>query len=185
MKKILSLLLAMAIVCSLTVTAAAAEPDADLTGSIILLHTNDVHGAVDGYAKAAALKETYEKMGAYVLLMDAGDFIQGEPAVGISEGANAVELMNLAGYDVAAPGNHEFDYGYDTLKKLEKAAEFPLLSANVQYKGKAAFADNLIFTAPNGTKLGVFGLTTPESATKVHPGKIKNVTFLAGEELAA
>lgn len=185
MKKILSLVLALVMLCSLSVTASARETESDLSDSIIILHTNDVHGAVDGYAKAAALKSTYEELGAYVLLLDAGDFIQGTPEVNLSKGKSAIELMNLAGYDAAVPGNHEFDYGYDTLKKLEKAADFELLSANVRYRGKAAFGANTVFCAPDGTKIGVFGLTTPEAASKVHPGMIKQVAFLNGEELFA
>ena len=184
-KKVLSLVLVLAMMFSLCITAGAEEPAEDLSGSIIILHTNDVHGAIDGYAKAAALKKTYEEMGAYVLLMDAGDFIQGDPTVSTSEGATAVELMNLAGYDVAAPGNHEFDYGYANLKALASEADFPIVAANVLYGGKAAFNDNVTFTAPDGTKLGVFGLDTPETATKAHPAKIKGVTFLADDELFA
>ena len=184
-KKVLSLVLVLAMMFSLCITAGAEEPAEDLSGSIIILHTNDVHGAIDGYAKAAALKKTYEEMGAYVLLMDAGDFIQGDPTVSTSEGATAVELMNLAGYDVAAPGNHEFDYGYANLKALVSEADFPIVAANVLYGGKAAFNDNVTFTAPDGTKIGVFGLDTPETATKAHPAKIKGVTFLAEDELFA
>ena len=184
-KKVLSLVLVLAMMFSLCITAGAEEPAEDLSGSIIILHTNDVHGAIDGYAKAAALKKTYEEMGAYVLLMDAGDFIQGDPTVSTSEGATAVELMNLAGYDVAAPGNHEFDYGYANLKALVSEADFPIVAANVLYGGKAAFNDNVTFTAPDGTKIGVFGLDTPETATKAHPAKIKGVTFLADDELFA
>ena len=184
-KKVLSLVLVLAMMFSLCITAGAEEPAEDLSGSIIILHTNDVHGAIDGYAKAAALKKTYEEMGAYVLLMDAGDFIQGDPTVSTSEGATAVELMNLAGYDVAAPGNHEFDYGYANLKALVSEADFPIVAANVLYGGKAAFNDNVTFTAPDGTKIGVFGLDTPETATKAHPAKIKGVTFLADDELSA
>ena len=184
-KKVLSLVLVLAMMFSLCITAGAEEPAEDLSGSIIILHTNDVHGAIDGYAKAEALKKTYEEMGAYVLLMDAGDFIQGDPTVSTSEGATAVELMNLAGYDVAAPGNHEFDYGYANLKALASEADFPIVAANVLYGGKAAFNDNVTFTAPDGTKIGVFGLDTPETATKAHPAKIKGVTFLADDELFA
>ena len=184
-KKVLSLLLVLAMMFSLGITAGAEEPAQDLSDSIIILHTNDVHGAIDGYAKAAALKKTYEDMGAYVLLMDAGDFIQGDPTVSTSEGATAVELMNMAGYDVAAPGNHEFDYGYANLKDLAGKAEFPIVAANVLYGGKTAFTDNVTFTAPDGTKIGVFGLDTPETSTKAHPAKIKGVTFLADDDLVA
>ena len=68
-KKVLSLLLVLAMMFSLGITAGAEEPAQDLSDSIIILHTNDVHGAIDGYAKAAALKKTYEDMGAYVLLV--------------------------------------------------------------------------------------------------------------------
>ena len=183
-KKVLSLLMAVVMTFSLAVTANAAEETAqDLNGDIVILHTNDVHGAIAGYAKVAALKDAYEARGAYVLLMDAGDFIQGDPTVSTSEGATAVELMNLAGYDVVSLGNHEFDYGYQNLKNLEADADFAIVDANVLYNGRVAFEDNLVFTAPDGTKIGVFGLDTPETATKAHPAKIQGVTFLAGEDL--
>ncbi len=163
--------------------AAPAEGETAYNGTIVILHTNDIHGAVEGYAKIAALKAKYEAEGAYVLLMDAGDFSQGETSVSVSQGATAVELMNLAGYDVAAPGNHEFDYGYEVLKTNVEAAAFPVLAANISYEGKLAFGDNITFEAPDGTKIGVFGLDTPETATKAHPAKIKGVTFASGEEM--
>ena len=183
-KKVLSLLLAVVMTFSLAVTANAAEETAqDLDGDIVILHTNDVHGAISGYAKVAALKDAYEARGAYVLLMDAGDFIQGDPTVSTSEGATAVELMNLAGYDVASMGNHEFDYGYQNLKDLEADADFTIVDANVEYNGRPAFEDYMIFTTPDGTKIGVFGLDTPETATKAHPAKIQGVTFLAGDKM--
>ena len=183
-KKVLSLLMAVVMTFSLAVTANAAEETAqDLNGDIVILHTNDVHGAIAGYAKVAALKDAYEARGAYVLLMDAGDFIQGDPTVSTSEGATAVELMNLAGYDVVSLGNHEFDYGYQNLKDLEADADFTIVDANVLYNGQVAFEDNVVFTAPDGTKIGVFGLDTPETATKAHPAKIQGVTFLAGDKM--
>ena len=184
-QKFLSLLLVLAMVFSLTVTVSAEEAatTGDMAGEIVILHTNDVHGAIGGYAKVAALKDAYEARGAYVLLMDAGDFIQGDPTVSTSEGATAVELMNLAGYDVASMGNHEFDYGYQNLKDLEADADFTIVDANVLYNGQVAFEDNVVFTAPDGTKIGVFGLDTPETATKAHPAKIQGVTFLAGDKM--
>lgn len=183
-RKILSLLLAVAMVFSLAVTAHAEETEEKtMDGQIVILHTNDVHGAIAGYAKVAALKDAYEAKGAYVLLMDAGDFIQGDPTVSVSVGATAVELMNMAGYDVVSMGNHEFDYGYENMKTLAATAEFPIVDANVLYNGKVAFEDNVVFTAPDGTKIGVFGLDTPETATKAHPAKIQGVTFLAEDKL--
>ena len=130
-KKFLSLLLALAMMFSLSVTASAAEEGESLEGSIVILHTNDVHGGIAGYAKAAALKA------AYTLLLDAGDYIQGDPTVSVSQGKTAIELMNLAGYDAATIGNHEFDYGYASFKEITKDANFPVVAANVLVNGKA------------------------------------------------
>ena len=91
--------------------------------------------------------------------------------------------MNLAGYDVAAPGNHEFDYGYPNLKTLAGEADFPILAANVRYDNAAALGDQTTFTTTDGKKIGIFGLDTPETATKAHPDKIKGVSFLAAQEM--
>ena len=183
-KKFLSLLLALAMMFSLAVTAGAAEEEAakPLEGQIVILHTNDVHGAVAGYAKVAALKQSFQDAGAYTLLLDAGDYIQGDPTVSVSQGKTAVELMNLAGYDAATIGNHEFDYGYANFKTISKDADFPIVSANLQYNGKVESA-HTVFTAPGGEKIGVFGLTTPEVGTKAHPAKIKGVTVLGYEKM--
>ena len=186
-KKLLSLLLAIAMVISLA--ACEKKPvmgkDATATEPVVIVHTNDVHGAVEGYAKVAALADQYAAEGAYVLVLDAGDFSQGDTSVSLSEGATAIELMNMAGYDAVALGNHEFDYGFEALKKNMESAQFPVLAANVKYNGELAFDDAAVFTAPGGTKIGVFGLDTPETATKAHPGKIQGVTFAGGEEMYA
>ena len=185
-KKLLSLLLALAMVFTLVACGEkkpAPGKDATATEPVVILHTNDVHGAVSNYAKVAALASQYESEGAYVLILDAGDFSQGDTAVSVSEGATAVELMNMVGYDAVALGNHEFDYGFEALKKNMENAQFPVLAANVKYNGELAFDDAAVFTTPGGTKIGVFGLDTPETATKAHPGKIQGVTFAGGEEL--
>ena len=189
MKKLLSLFLVIALAFTLCVGGLAEEPAAEtageMAGQIVILHTNDVHGAIDGYAKVAALKAEYEAKGAEVLLMDAGDYIQGTTSVSVSKGATAVELMNLAGYDLATLGNHEFDYGMDNLRTILEKAEFGVVAANIQLNGKAAFDANKVFELADGTKVGVFGLATPETATKANPAMIKGVTFLAGDELYA
>ena len=183
MKKLLSLFLVLALAFSLCVGVLAEEPAGELAGEIVILHTNDVHGAISSYAKVAALKAEYEAKGAEVLLMDAGDYIQGEPYVSVSQGETAIRLMNYVGYDVATIGNHEFDYGYENLPELAAAAEFPIIAANVMYNGKTAFEANKVFELESGVKVGVFGLSTPETATKAHPGKIKGVTFLSGDDM--
>lgn len=185
-KKASALFLALVMALSLAIPAGAADWEEDLSGHIVILHTNDVHGAIDNYASVAALKDAYEAAGAQVLLMDAGDFSQGSTSVNVSQGANAVELMNMAGYDVATTGNHEFDYGYANLKTLMEQAEFPILAANAfTAEGELAMDEaNTTFQLGDVT-VGVFGLATPETATKAHPAKLEGVTFLAEDELFA
>ena len=180
MKKILSLLLAVVMVFGLMTAAFAA--DADLAGKTVVLHTNDVHGQVDLYAKVAALKKDYEAKGADVILVDAGDYIQGTPYVSDSQGKTAIELMNAAGYDVVTLGNHEFDYGYANLQTIMKDAKFKVV-CNIKYNGKLAFDASYVVETKGGLKVGFLGLTTPETSTKAHPAKIKGVTFMAQNAL--
>ena len=190
--KLLALLLALAMTFIMTVPVMAAEAEdgvmtisavpGDVAGKTVILHTNDAHGAIGGYAKVAALKAEYEAAGANVLLMDAGDFSQGETFVSVSEGAAAIELMNMADYDVAAPGNHEFDYGYARLKTLIEAADFPVLAANIMCEDDNVFGNHIVLTVGE-TKVGVFGLSTPETATKAQPAKIAGLIFVSAQEM--
>lgn len=196
MKKILSLLLVLSMLFAVALPALAEEGIMPISAEVetytvgeeakdalVILHTNDVHGGITGYAKVAALKAQFEAAGAEVLVVDAGDFSQGETSVSVSQGKTAIELMNQVGYELAAPGNHEFDYGYENLKDLEELAQFPILCANiVDEKGEPLFQTNLVTDTKMG-KVGIFGLDTPETATKAHPAKIKGLKFLGGEEL--
>lgn len=154
-----------------------------LDGLTVVLHTNDVHGAIDGYEKIAAMKANLEATGADVILVDAGDYIQGTTAVSDTKGTNAIALMNAAGYDLAAIGNHEFDYGYENLMTIMKDAKFSVLCANVtDASGKTIFPASTIITS-GGVKIGFFGLETPEAQTKANPALIKGLNFLSDKAL--
>ena len=190
MRKFLSVLLAMTMVLSLTVTGFAIEDtattrepevmteEATMAGKTVILHTNDVHGAVEGYAYIAQLKADYEAKGAEVILVDAGDYSQGTTYVSVSQGADAVTMMNTVGYDVVTLGNHEFDYGYAQLKENMTKANFKVLCADVfNEDGTPIFDTNYTYTTKSGVKIGFFGMETPETQTKAHPGKIKGLTF--------
>lgn len=190
MRKFLSVLLAMAMVFSLTVTGFALEDTADtrepevmteeatMAGKTVILHSNDVHGAIEGYAYITALKADYEAKGAEVILVDAGDYSQGEVYVSDTKGLDAVEMMNVTGYDVVTLGNHEFDYGYAQLKENMTKADFKVLCANVYGEdGTPIFDANYTYTTKSGVKIGFFGMETPEAQTKANPALIKGLKF--------
>lgn len=186
MRKFLSVLLAMAMVLSLTVTSFAADTAADakaeMAGKTVILHTNDVHGAVEGYAYIAQLKADYEAKGAEVILVDAGDYSQGTTYVSSTKGADAVTMMNAAGYDVVTLGNHEFDYGYAQLKENMSKAKFKVVCADVfNEDGTPIFDANYTYTTKSGVKVGFFGMETPETQTKANPALIKGLTFATGD----
>ena len=182
MRKFLSVLLAMAMVLSLSVTSFAADTDseakAEMAGKTVILHTNDVHGAIEGYAYITALKADYEAKGAEVILVDAGDYSQGEVYVSDTKGLDAVEMMNVTGYDVVTLGNHEFDYVYAQLKENMTKADFKILCANVYGEdGIPIFDANYTYTTKSGVKIGFFGMETPEAQTKANPALIKGLKF--------
>ena len=182
MKKLLSLLLVLCLVLSLSCTAFAAGAEKPLDGKTVILHSNDVHGAIDLYAAMAALKADYEAQGAEVILADAGDYSQGTVYVSVNKGADAVTMMNATGYDVVTLGNHEFDYGYAQLAENMKAAKFQVLCADVLgADGKTIYDANTIIEK-GGVKIGFFGLETPEAQTKANPKLIQGLKFLAGAE---
>jgi 2',3'-cyclic-nucleotide 2'-phosphodiesterase (5'-nucleotidase family) len=194
-KRVLTLVLAIAMVFSFVPQRAyAADFKADrravscvpqdLSGKTVILHTNDVHGAVDGYAQAAALKYEFMARGAEVILADAGDFSQGTPYVSVRKGDDAITLMNYASYDVATLGNHEFDYGYEQLKKNLGRAWFKVICADVvDKKGNPILDPTYTFTSKSGLKVGFFGLETPETQTKVNPALIKGINFLSKTDI--
>ncbi|WP_195268358.1 5'-nucleotidase C-terminal domain-containing protein [Eubacterium sp. 1001713B170207_170306_E7] len=182
---------------------AAAQPDGtDTTAgqaakALTVLHTNDMHGALVssgtstiGADETAGIRETTEKA-ENTLLVDAGDATQGGTLAALSQGADVITLMNAAKYDAMALGNHEFDYGQEVLLANVRNADFPVLSANTVYKDTGrpilegvAYAggtqtNNGQYTLieKNGIKVGIFGVTTPETATKTNPKGIEGIEF--------
>ena len=183
MRKTLKRLIALTVLTVFMITAVFAS---DLTGKTVILHSNDVHGAIAGYANIAQLRNEYEAEGAEVILVDAGDFSQGTTYVSTSKGFDAITMMNAAGYDVATLGNHEFDYGYAQLKSNLEKAEFQVICADVfDESGNTIYPAYTIITTGSGMKIAFIGFETPEAQTKANPALIKGLTFLAEDELYA
>ena len=184
MRKVLALLLSVVMTLTLLVSSAWADEPKPLDGKTVILHTNDVHGSIELYAKVAAMKGDYEAQGAQVILADAGDYSQGTVYVSVNKGKDAVTMMNAAGYDVATIGNHEFDYGYAQLKTNLESAKFEVVCANVLQDGNPVF-DAYTKISKGGVQVAFVGLETPEAQTKANPALIQGLTFLAGDEMYA
>ena len=184
MRKVLALLLSVVMTLTLLVSSAWADEPKPLDGKTVILHTNDVHGSIELYAKVAAMKGDYEAQGAQVILADAGDYSQGTVYVSVNKGKDAVTMMNAAGYDVATIGNHEFDYGYAQLKSNLDSAAFKVVCANVLQDGSPVF-DAYTMINKGGVQVAFVGLETPEAQTKANPALIQGLTFLAGDEMYA
>ena len=148
---------------------------------VTILYTNDVHTYIDNkspkptYAAIAALKKSIEDTGRDVLLVDAGDHIQGTAYGSMDDGATIIELMNEAGYDLATPGNHEFDYGMDRAKAVIQEADFPYVSCNwVDLRTGFNVLPSVKFFFVGGRKIAFVGVTTPETFTKSTPAYFMN-----------
>ena len=178
------MLLSVVMTLTLLVSSAWADEPKPLDGKTVILHTNDVHGSIELYAKVAAMKDDYEARGAQVILADAGDYSQGTVYVSVNKGKDAVTMMNAAGYDVATIGNHEFDYGYAQLKSNLDSAVFKVVCANVLQDGSPVF-DAYTMINKGGVQVAFVGLETPEAQTKANPALIQGLTFLAGDEMYA
>ena len=197
-KKLLALLLALSMALSLTVTAfaedesaagseaapaeettetageetAAAADETGAAGGVTVLYTNDIHTYITKdltYSKVAAYKDSLEN----VLLVDAGDHIQGTAYGSMDKGATIAQLMNAAGYDLATLGNHEFDYGMDGCMAAIEAADFPYVSCNFYHEANGVAGENVLDSYKvfevGGVKIAFIGITTPESFTKSTP----------------
>lgn len=186
--KLLSVAIVFALVLSMMsgVFAAVTLPgeDDDLSGQLVILHTNDSHGRIKedgtsmGMSAVKYLANRYENAGASVLILDAGDTLHGLPIVTASRGESAVNVMNAVGYSAMAPGNHDFNYGYEHILELEEEMNFPVLAANVTYEadGSLVFGDHIVITCGEYT-IGVFGMATPETVTKTNPNNVVGLDF--------
>lgn len=151
--------------------ADAAANEAAATGDIVVLFTSDVHCGVDqgwGYAGLQQIRNTLESKGDQVLLVDDGDAIQGEAIGTLSSGKAVAELMSKAGYDVAIPGNHEFDYGMENFLEIAGNSTFPYICCNLMKDGETVLEPYMIFDK-GGKKIAFIGVTTPRTITSSTP----------------
>lgn len=174
MRKLLSILCSVLLIVLLSIPVSAAN--AEKSNDIVILYTNDSHAYIDGplsFDTIGALKKNLEKQYRYVLLVDAGDHLQGTAFGSMDQGASVLQLMNKAGYDLATPGNHEFDYGMDIFLERAREAEFPYLSCNLYHQEDGVRGENLLesFQAYHfGKEIVAFiGITTPETIVKSTP----------------
>lgn len=172
-KRILSII----VVFCLCLSAFPISVLASETEEITILYTNDVHTYIDGditYSKLASLKDNYEN----VLLLDAGDHIQGTAYGSTDKGKTIIELMNATGYDVATLGNHEFDYGMSGCMQAIDWANYPYVSCNFYHENNGMAGDSVLDAYKifdiNGTKIAVVGITTPETFTSTTPAYFQN-----------
>ena len=173
-RKSLALLLAVMLVLTLTIPVTAAETSP--SDDIVILYTNDVHTYIDGplsYDVIAAVKAELETQYSHVLLVDAGDHVQGTAYGSMDKGQTIIKLMNAAGYDLATLGNHEFDYGMEGCQQIVAWAEYPYVSCNFYEEADGVRGENVLPAYQMfdfGTeKLAIVGVTTPESFTKSTP----------------
>ena len=157
---------------------APADVMAEEVTTVTILHTNDIHGRFVpsstsmGIDTVAAINALWEN----AILVDAGDTFHGLPFVNFGQGENAVELMNLAGYSLFTPGNHDFNFGIDRLLELENMADFGFISANIFREGDLVFdAYSIIEIA--GIRLGFFGLSNPDTPIVTHPDNVAGLYF--------
>lgn len=180
MRKLLALFMALAML--MTVCPALAEDAAPEEPVVItIFHTNDVHGRYNseagmGYAMMASYVNE-ARSGGNVLVLDGGDTLHGTVFANAVKGESIVEIMNAIGYDAMVPGNHDFNYGYERLKELEKMMDFPLLSANITLAdgGEAFDAYTIIEIA--GKQIAVVGADNPQMLSAIHPDHTAALAF--------
>ncbi|MBQ1446539.1 MAG: metallophosphoesterase, partial [Solobacterium sp.] len=146
-------------------------PAVEANGEVMILFTSDVHCGIDqgfGYAGLEQIRENLDVQGYTTILVDDGDSVQGESIGTLSKGEAIIELMNAMHYDVAIPGNHEFDYGMEQFMKLVDLAEYPYISCNFNKQGELVLAPYIIKEAA-GMRIAFVGVTTPQTLVSCAP----------------
>ena len=171
MKKLIALAVCLVLLMGLLPMTVFASTAAD----IIILYENDVHCAVEGYSKLAAMKKELQESHTYVGVVSGGDYVQGNSLGAISQGEYIVKLMNLVGYDAVALGNHEFDYRLDRLETLIGMMDTKPICCNLQKHGE----DTSYFTPYSMVSYGevdiaYIGITTPSTITSSSPAQFKD-----------
>ena len=175
MKRVLVWILVLAMTLT-GLALAEGEAQPQLEQDVLVLFTSDVHCGVEqgfGYVGLKAVKDAAEAAGNHVLLVDDGDSIQGEPIGTMTKGEANINLMNAVGYDIAIPGNHEFDYGMDRFLELTGMASFPYISCNFNKEGEPVF-DPYVIKEFDGVKIAFVGVTTPKTLTSSTPRYFQN-----------
>ena len=177
MKKLLAILTAVLMACPSAAFCAEAPAEEAETGSdVMILVTSDVHCGISdgfGYEGVAQIRQMLEAQGIATLLVDDGDSVQGETIGTLTQGEEIINLMNAMHYDVAIPGNHEFDYGMDQFMKLTEMAEFPYISCNFNLEGELVLKPYVIQEV-SGLKIAFVGVTTPVTYTTSTPAYFQN-----------
>ena len=152
--------------------AVGGEPAEEPSGVYVtVLHTNDVHCAIDNYPKVAGYRDALKDEGKNVVLLDAGDHVQGGAIGSLTKGEEIITIMSGAGYDLAIPGNHEFDYQMSQFIKNVEDATYPYVSSNFRTVGGEAVAGmkSYVIKEFEGKKIAFVGITTPETFTSSTP----------------
>ena len=179
MRKLFSFLCSVMLIAILCVPVSAL--DEGKSNDIVILYINDAHANLDrplSYDTIGAIKKQLEKEYRYVLLVDAGDHLQGTEFGSLDKGATIVQLMNKVGFDLAVPGNHDLDYGVDAFLKRTQEADFPYLSCNFYHQSDGVRGDRLLesFQAYHfGKEIVAFiGITTPETILNAAPSHFQD-----------
>ena len=175
MKKLCKRIITFSLVLCMALSVFTGVVYAADTDTVVILYENDVHCAVEGYSKLAAMKkelsETYTNVG----VVSVGDFVQGGTLGAVSKGEYIVNLMNKVGYDAIALGNHEFDYQLPRLNELNAMSNTKFISCNFQKIGEdKSYFEPYTIVSYGSVDIAYIAITTPETINSSSPAQFKN-----------